>query len=72
MNQEEVSSPTISTESTILTAVIEAYKNQDVGMGDILNTFIQTNHPITDKDGHKTIMRMRGKVVEILCQINPT
>ena len=72
MNQEEISSPTISTESTILTAVIEAYENQDVGTGDIPNAFIQTNHPITDKDGHKTIMRMRGKVVEFLCQIDPT
>ena len=72
INQEEVLSPTVSTESTILTAVIKAYKNCDIGMGDIPNTFIQTNHSITNKDRYKTIMRIRGKVVEILCQINPT
>ena len=67
MDQEEVSSPTVSTESTILTAVIEAYKNHNVSTGDILSAFIQTSHPIEDKDRHKTIIRMRGKVVEILC-----
>ena len=39
--------------------------------GDISNTFIQTNHPIVDKDGNKTTMQMRGKVVDILCQIDP-
>ena len=32
----------------------------------------QTNHLITNKDGHKIIMRMQGKVIEIQCQINPT
>ena len=72
MNHEEVSSPMVSTEWTILTLVIEAYKNCNIGTGNIPNAFIQMNHLITDKDGHKMIMRMQRKVVEILCQIDPT
>ena len=59
-------------ESTILTSVIEAYKNCNIDTGDIPNAFFLTNHPITDKDRNKKIMRMQGKIVEILCQIDPT
>ena len=71
MNHKEVLNPVVSTESTILTSVIETYKNCNIGTANIPNVFIQTKHSITNKDGHKTIMRMQGKVVEILCQIDP-
>ena len=58
MNYKEVLSPIVSMESTILISVIEAYENCNAGIVNIPNIFIQTNHPITDKDGHKTIMRI--------------
>jgi hypothetical protein len=42
MQREEVSSPTVSTESVSLTAVIEAREGRDVATCDIPNAFIQT------------------------------
>ena len=72
MNYKEVSNLIVSTESTILTSVIKAYNNYNIGTGNIPNAFIQINHPITNKDRHKIIMRMQRKVVEILCQTNST
>jgi hypothetical protein len=72
MDREEVSSPTVSTDSTILTAVIEAEEGRDVATCDIPNAFIQTEVAKTDKDGHRTIMKIRGSLVNILCSIDPT
>jgi hypothetical protein len=43
MQREEVSSPTVSTESVLLTAVIEAQEGRDVATCDIPNAFIQTD-----------------------------
>jgi hypothetical protein len=40
MDQEGVSSPTVSTESTLLTAVIEAKEDRNVTTCDIPNAFI--------------------------------
>ena len=40
INREDVSSPMVSTELMMMTAVIEAYENQDVRTGDIPNAFI--------------------------------
>ena len=44
----EVMSPTISIEGTLLTAVIEAQEGQDIATCDIPNTFVQT--PVEEKD----------------------
>ena len=43
---------TISTEGTLLTAVIEAQEGQDVPECDIPNAFIQTHVEEKDKDGN--------------------
>ena len=43
MDREEVSSPTMTTEATILTSVIEAEERRDVATADIPNAFIQTD-----------------------------
>ena len=72
MSREEVSSPTVSTEGTILTAVIEAEEERDVGTTDIPNAFIQTDIDRVGKDGNKVIMKIRGALVDILCEIDPT
>ena len=42
MSREDVSSPTVSTEATMLTSVIEAEEGRDVATCDIPNPFIQT------------------------------
>ena len=70
MNREEVTSPTVSTESTLLTAVIEAAEGRDVATCDIPNAFIQTDVEKVDKDGNRTIMKIRGALVDILCEMD--
>ena len=70
MDREAVSSPTVSTESTLLTAVIDAHEGRDVATCDIPNAFIQTEN-VTDEDGNRTIMKIRGVLVDILCEMDP-
>ena len=71
MEHDEVASLTISTEETLLTAVIEAQEGQNVATYNIPNTFVQTHVEEKDKDGNRTIMKIRGVCVDILCEINP-
>ena len=71
MDRDEVTSPTVSTEATLLTAVIDAYERRDVATCDIPNAFVQTTLPQLDKRGNRTIMKIRGACVDILCEIDP-
>ena len=71
MECNEVMSLTISTEGTLLTAVIEAQEGQDVATCNIPNAFVQTQVEEKDKDGNRTIMKIRGVCVNILCEIDP-
>ena len=71
MSREDVSSPTVSTEATILTAVIEAEEGRDVATCDIPNAFIQTEMSEVDNEGNRTIMKIRGVLVDILCEMDP-
>ena len=53
-----------------MTAVIDAKERRDVATVDIPNAFCQT--VITDEDAkHWIIVRLRGPVVDILCEIAP-
>ena len=67
MEHDKVMSPTISTEGTLLTAVIEAQEGHDVATCDIPNAFVHTHMEGKDKDGNQTIMKIR----DILCEIDP-
>jgi hypothetical protein len=69
MDREEVSSPTVSTEALFITAAIDAVEGRDVTTCDIPNAFIQTDLN-EDKDGHRTIMKIRGVLVDILCEMD--
>ena len=51
---------TISTEGTLLTAVIKAQEGQDITTCNLPNTFVQTHEEEKDKDGNSTIMKIRG------------
>ena len=69
MDKEQVSSPTVSLEALLLTAVIDAEENRDVATCDIPNAFIQTD--LDDHtDGTRAIMKIRGELVDILCDIH--
>jgi Reverse transcriptase (RNA-dependent DNA polymerase) len=57
ISKEEASSPTVATESVILTSVIDAIEGRDVAIVDISNAFIQ--------------IRIRGVLVDMLIDIAP-
>ena len=64
--QTEASSPTVSLESVLLTAVIDALEHHDVAIVDIPNAFVQT-----DMVGEKVVMKLRGSLAELLVQVAP-
>jgi hypothetical protein len=72
IEREEPSSPTVSTETTIITSVIDAMEGRDVATCDIPKAFIQTEKDDIDKDGDRTIMKIRGILVDILCELEPS
>ena len=53
MEYDKVMSQTISTEGTLLTAVIEAQEGHDIATCNIPNTFVQTHVEEKDRDGIK-------------------
>jgi hypothetical protein len=68
MPKIEASSPTVSTESVMLTAIIEATERRDVATIDIPNAYTQTRI-IDPRD--KAIVRLRGKLAELMVQVAP-
>ena len=69
ISKDEASSPTAYTEAIIITCIIDAKEGRDVAMADLPNAFCQTE--ITDEDAeHRVIVRIRGAVVDILCEID--
>jgi hypothetical protein len=72
MSREDVSSPTVNTESTLLTAVIEAEEGREVATCDIPNAFIQTQMEESKQGGNRTIMKIKGCLINILCEMDPS
>jgi hypothetical protein len=68
MDKTEVTSPTAALESVLLTAIIDAKEGRDVAVIDIPNAFIQTR---LDNDEDKAIMRLRGKLAELMVKVAP-
>ena len=73
ISSESTASPTVHTESVLLSAVIDAEERRDVAVSDVPNAFIQTEVPDQrDDDGHRMIMKIRGALVDILCNMDPS
>ena len=70
MGKEESTSPTVLTESILLTCIIDAKEGCDVMTGDIPNAFVQTDAN-KYKDGDRIIMKIRGVLVNILVSLDP-
>ena len=66
MDKDEAASPTVLLESVLLTSVIDAREEREVAVVDIPNAFVQT-----DMEGDKVIMKMRGKLAELLVKVAP-
>ena len=70
ITKDEASSPTAYNESIMLTSVIDAQEGRDVATVDIPNAFVQTVVAESEKD-YRVLVRLRGRIVEILCEIAP-
>jgi hypothetical protein len=68
ISKEDASSPTVSTEAVLLTAVIAAEEGRDVAVVDIPNAFIQTR---IEDEADMAIIRIRGVLVDMLVDIAP-
>jgi hypothetical protein len=66
--KEDASSPTVATESVLLSCIIDAEEGRDVAAIDIPNAFIQTR--IKDKKD-MTFIKLRDMLVDILMDIAP-
>ena len=68
IEKEDASSPTVATESVILTSVVDAIENRHVAVIDIPNAFIQT---VVEDKKRRVIIRIRGMLVDMLVKIAP-
>jgi hypothetical protein len=68
ISKEEVSSPTVATESVLLTCIIDAEEERDVTVIDIPNAFIQTR---IENEKDMLIIKIRGLLVDMLVEIAP-
>jgi len=59
-------SPTVSIESVLITAVIDALEERDVAVVDKPNAIVQTK-----MDDEKVIMKMRKQFVDLICKVAP-
>ena len=68
IEREDATSPTAATDAILITGVLDAKQHRDVMTNDVPNAFVQT--PIS-QDGEKFIMKIRGKLVDMLVEISP-
>ena len=65
--KEDYISPTVSTESVLLTIISDSEENRNVAVIDIPKSFIQTR--VKEKN-YMAIIKLRGVLVDILCKIS--
>ena len=68
ISKEEASSPTVATESVLLTCIIDAEERRDVAVVDIPNAFIQTR---IEDEKDMAIIKIRGILVDMLLDVAP-
>jgi hypothetical protein len=68
ISKEDASSPTVTTESVLLSCIIDAEEERDVAVIDIPNAFIQTR---VEDEKDMAIIKLRGVLVDILVEIAP-
>jgi hypothetical protein len=68
ISKEDASSPTVATESVLLSCIIDAEEERDVAVIDIPNAFVQTR---VEDEKDMAIIKLRGVLVDILVEIAP-
>ena len=67
---ESMSSPTAGLESLLVTLLIDAYEDRDVGTYDVPGAYLQAS--LAPKDnGERVLMKLVGEFVDIMCKVNP-
>ena len=70
-SQEDTTSPTALQEGIFMTATVDAKEERDVMSNDIPNAFIQAEVPKDKKNNKRIIMKITGKLVDVLISIAP-
>ena len=68
IDKEDSSSPTVATESVILTSLVDALERRRTAIIDIPNAFIQT---VVEDKNQRVIVRIRGMLADMLIKIAP-
>jgi hypothetical protein len=68
ISKEDASSPTVATESILLSCIIDAEEERDVAVIDIPNAFIQTR---VENEEDMAFIKIRGVLIDILVEIAP-
>ena len=68
ISKEDASSPTVATESVLLTCIVDAEEGRDVAVINIPNAFIQTQ---VEDEKDMAFIRIHGVLVDILLDIAP-
>jgi hypothetical protein len=68
ISKEDASSPTVATESVLLSCIIDAEEEQDVAVVDIPNAFVQTR---VENEKDMACIQIRGIRVDILVENSP-
>ena len=68
ISKEDASSPTVTSESVLLSCIIDAEEGRDVAVNDIPNAFIQTR---VEDEKDMAIIKIRGILVDILVDLEP-
>ena len=68
ISKEDASSPTVATESVLLTCIVDAQEERDVAVIDIPNAFVQTR---VEDEKDMAFIKIRGVLVDILVDIAP-
>jgi hypothetical protein len=68
ISKEGASSPSVATESVLLSCIIDAEEGRDIAVVDIPNAFIQTR---VENEKDMAFVNIRGVLVDILVEITP-
>ena len=68
IDKEDASSPTVATESVLLSCIFNTRQGRGVKVIDIPNAFVQT---VIEDEKDKFIVQIRGELIDILCRLAP-
>ena len=63
ISKESTLSPTVGTDTIIMTVLVDTHERRDVTKSDVLNVCMHTYAPVKNA-GERLIMKIRGKLVD--------